>query len=281
MNIASPSLDSYLCYLNDIERINNLSQFEYLSEAVIVDKLVSYVKATEAKISTTLVKYKIKASEVKKDGRELAKKYNIKIKKMHTQKISVEKAGELIGDDIKAAVKKRIEAAKVAWKGLDISKKIIIGIIMMVLVLLVNSLIIHTLIAHFPYMTAVRLGASIVAPLVEEASKTIFIHLKMPYVGTGIVYGLEMLMYAIKAVAMGVSLPRIIIVRIAGLTMHFLTTFIQKKIIETSKPDDAIRSKANKVIIAYMTGVLIHSMYNVLVMTGPLSSYIENYLGGK
>ena len=95
----------------------------------------------------------------------------------------------------------------------------------------------------------------------------------MPWIGTGVTFGLEFIHYLGQALFGGASVViKYAIARLSPLLMHFATTYVQKKIIEKGeeKGEDA-RFKA------WVVGVGIHSLYNLtaVLLRNNLDSFIK------
>ena len=112
-------------------------------------------------------------------------------------------------------------------------------------------------------------NAVVVAPMLEEAVKNWFIQKNMPWVGTGVVFGIELVMYVFSIMAAGGSLPAALVARLAGLLMHFGTTAIQKYMMDKDKDkgyDVMPGQQKQTVLLAWSTGVLIHATWNALAI---------------
>ena len=102
----------------------------------------------------------------------------------------------------------------------------------------------------------------VVAPMTEEALKNYFIQMKMPWMGVSIVIGLEADMYLTNMIRKGYNIPMAVLARVVALAIHFSTTFIQKKIIESGEDK---YGDSDRAFIAWMVGVAIHASWNTFV----------------
>ena len=103
----------------------------------------------------------------------------------------------------------------------------------------------------------------VVAPMTEEALKTYFIARGLPWVGTAVVFGLELVQYIGTIVMQGGKLSKALVLRAISLLMHFSTTYIQKKIIDSAVDEDDIKKK---MFVAWLTGCAVHMAWNVFAI---------------
>lgn len=264
-------LDSYLNLIQIESRMGVLTE-EQLLEFVITDKIVNSVKDKLNMIENILKKAKINTIELKSDANEYAKK----LKKDFDAGKSPEEISKDVVNHSAKVLSAKLRASKDKILEMSTTKKVLIAFLIFLAIFYINTLIANLifLVISNPQVSALILS-TIVAPMVEEAAKNYFIGKGMPWVGTGVVFGLEFLHYLTRVTVGGVSaILKFAIVRSITILMHFSTTYVQKKIIEKGeeKGEDA-RFKA------WVVGVGIHSLYNLIAVL--LNTKITAFVTGK
>ena len=253
-------LDNYLVEVQ--LNLNNLtlteSQIENLCESISFDKLGKVNQFVTGRMEKILKSHKVNVSKIKTQSarlkNDLIKLYEDGKTPEQASKIMVKKASVIVKD----AANKVIENAK----DLDLSEKVMIGIIGFIIIIVINTAILGMLLRYAGIQAATYITTIIVAPMVEEATKAYFIDLGMPWVGTGIVFGIELGMYMFTLISLGANKVRALLVRLITLLVHFTTTFIQKKIVEKNEDDETAKIKA------WAVGVGIHMSWNLFGMIG-------------
>jgi hypothetical protein len=244
--------------VNEYLNLLQLSENEIIIESINVHKILDWTKEKLHFIETELRKYHIDVNGLKNFGKILAKKFN----ELYEKGKSPEEASNILKSLIVNKVKDELK--KVSRMG--VAKGILVSIAVFILLIIVNTqmFVMCTLILG-PYI-GLAITAIIIGPITEETVKKYFIEQKRPYLGTGIVFGLEFLNYVVGMLLTGkISLISAILTRIPAYIMHFLSTYIQKKIGETGDsqfPSDIEHRKK----IAWATAVIFHSLFNTVAV---------------
>ncbi len=254
-------VDSYLCYLQSMEKINILSEQEHLLEAISAEKLVSKTQAQMKQIEKFMNKYKVNVSAINSKAKSIGKSIVPALKKAYKAGKKPEDFSKefitKISKEINNLLKPLVDEVK---KG-TLTNKILWALGFCIMISFFNVLFGSIFVLLFDPVVAIIMTALVIAPFIEEAAKTFFIKAGMPWIGTGIVFGLELVQYVIQLIVSGGSLVKSLILRLCSLLMHFSTTFIQKKIIEKGKEKGEDRE-----FIAWTVGVSIHILWNTLAL---------------
>lgn len=250
-------LDNYLVDLQFPGFNLTESEIEHLCESVTPDKLKKVNNFVTGKMETILKQHKVPVAKIKAQALLMKKD----IVNSYKRGDSSEKVSKIISKKAIGLAKRAVDKAQRSFDEMEFGEKVLIGIIGFVVILIVNS-IIGSVIMSLGSLGAIEAGkvtAIIVAPIVEEAAKAYFISQGMPWVGTGIVFGIEMGLYVLQLLAAGGKLVKVLILRITSLLMHFTTTYVQKTIVDKAKEGEEDKAA----FIAWVTGVGIHMAWNI------------------
>lgn len=174
-----------------------------------------------------------------------------------------QKAGKSPEDTSKILLAKITDALKKAFKGAydltSATEKVLVGMGMIALCFFIT-----TAIANYLAMQGVAqaqfIAMVVVAPMVEESVKAWAVHTQEnPYIVTGVFAGVEALKYIYQFAIMGMSITKMIAVRIITVVMHMTTVVVQKYF--KDKFNTATMS-----LIGYIIAVAIHAMFNYLAL---------------
>jgi hypothetical protein len=261
------TINEYMIFLQDIERINTVTEFDQLTEAIDLKKLKDLMPKKLQLIEKALSRYKIGINGLKNKAKAESKN----LKKEFDSGKSPEDVSKIITKRASQAISQSLNKSKDKLMGLNLTEKILISLVAFLVIVYINTLLVSVLtlsgvgpdIAH-------KVLSIVIAPMVEEAAKTFFIERGLPWVGTAVVFGLEYIQYTIQLIFKGPAvIGRMMIVRLSSLLLHFTTTFIQKKIIEKGE-----ENKKDYLFTAWIAGVAVHSMWNILAAV-----YQENIAG--
>jgi len=247
-------------YLNYVQQDFNLKDFviteaqmeTFLSEAEVVGKKVnSYLEKVETKYKKL---YSISFESIKKLGKTQGKRLKTEFKKGTTPEELGKKIAKSSKDFIIAQAKKAVNSAK----GLTITEKVAGGILAFMIIIFINTMLMTLLTGLLSPPVVTQVVAVVIAPMVEEAAKTYFIKIGMPWIGSSIVFGLEAIMYIMNLVMAGAKVSKVIILRLTALLVHFSTTYVQKKIIDKNGDE------STSLYVAWACGVAIHASWNTL-----------------
>ena len=233
-----------------------LMESEQIIQEMSLSDLKNSYKKIMPKIEEILQKHDIDVDSIKKE----ASKYTGKLKKMYDDGISSEDASKKLVSDTKDFLVKKLHPVILKYKE-DKAKHIFLAIIISISVFMC---------CVFLESITIKLVGDIVtiivfAPMIEEAAKNYFIKTKIPWLGTGITFGIELINYVLSLMMLGATLPQALLLRIPGLMMHFVTTFIQKKIMDKKEnEEDEETVKKNHDFKAWVIGVSLHSAWNLL-----------------
>jgi hypothetical protein len=239
----------YLEYLNYSESYVIIESFDVHSISKAIGKKLDIVEKE-------LKKLKVNISSLKDFGKDLFKI----LMKYYDQGKSPKDTADLLKDEISSKLKAIVEKSDI---DLTIGGKVSRSLISFLMIVVINTVLMGLFIPFGPTVALILTGVTI-APLVEESLKTYFIKMNMPYFGTSIVFGLELIMYVVQLTLGGMIVPMSILLRIPSYLMHFFTTFIQKHIRESG----TILQDRNK--IAWFAAVLIHCFFNSIMIVGGL-----------
>jgi hypothetical protein len=245
-----------------------LREAEYLAEGFNLEKATEFVKGKQKHIEKTLKEYGVSVDKLKSAGSVIGKK----LKGYHEKGMKPQEASKMIVKDMVTAgtgammkVKKKFDLAAAAAEG---AKKVLISLLFYVMIVLASSIIATILqmtgvFAIFGPAMSIMIMVIVVAPMVEEGAKNYFIQKGMPWIGTGVVFGIEAIQYIVSLMAVGMSLPSAIILRASSLLMHFSTTMIQKYIMSKATTPEEEQAAA---WAGWVAGVMIHSTWNTLAI---------------
>jgi ABC-type iron transport system FetAB permease component len=257
--ITNQTLDQYLGYLNAYENTIVMTEHEYIMELTSPEKLKELTQKQIHHIEKYLKKFKIGVEKLKSK----AKQQGIQIKKEFdsgkTPEEAVKNLTKIAANDIGMALR----ASKDNIQKLSTEKKVAIAIGIFLLIFYFNTLLmvlLSSVITNPALITPIV--SIIIAPMVEELAKNYFIKKEMPWVGTGVVFGLELVHYLMNVIFGGATvIAKFLVVRVATLLMHFTTTYVQKKIIEKGEEQGK-----NTAFIAWVVGFGIHALWNTLAL---------------
>ena len=264
----SITVDNYLSYIDEKYIALEMKQLGLLAEAVDLSKLrLTYKKSIE-KVKSILIEHKVNPDRIINMAKRQAGKYKGSLKKWHSQGVDSNVAGlklsKKIGKDVIRVVKSTAEE----YPDLKLGQKIAIAFVAFIIVLVVQAILSVILILLIrDAKLVVTIIAVAMAPLVEESLKSYFIAKGMPWIGTGIVFGIEAVMYVFKMMIAGMTVGRVLLVRAIGLLMHFGTTAIQKKFTE-----------ADHAFAGWILAVCIHATFNIVAIS--LDPQIASWLKG-
>ena len=217
------------------------------------------------KVEKALESKGVRIGIVKKRAKRAATKYSGIIKAHEKRgtdpKIAARSLVKAMAIDLKDTVKEVYED----FDDFTLGEKVLMGILVFIGILYINTMLgsIFFIITQDPKIAG-ALTAIFVAPIVEEAAKKYFAEWGMPWIGTGIVFGLEFAMYVVQMALAGITLGKVIILRVVGLIMHFTTQAIQVK----GKEEDWVKT-------AYVVSVLIHATFNLVgtIFASPIEGW--------
>lgn len=248
--------EEYLYYLQ-LEQNFSINERELLNELSLGDIKKVFKKINIAE--KIVERYGITKSSIKSVALQCSKT----VKNLYKKGTTPEEASKEISNIILEKSKNNLKLLSKKVNELSIGEKIFIALIM-IYILLVFSSIISTVLAVFvDQETLISITTIIVAPMLEEALKSFFINMNMPWTGTAVVFGIELIQYVIMILLTEGKLVKALLVRAAGLLMHFTTTFIQKKLIDAAKG-----SNHEEVVLfaAWLSGVCIHVTWNFIAV---------------
>jgi len=251
-------LESYIDYLN-YEPLNEISKIGEFSKNQI-DKLVNACRKNLKTAMKVLMDYGVDVEEMKKDAKQLSKSLTRGNKDLSKE----------ISKGVLRAYEKQREGIekKINDKDMKLRTKIAISISLLFSVIFVSILMMFICTSFFisiglPKMFIILFPMIVLAPVIEEYGKRFSIIGKYPWVYTGIFSGFEAILYLVKLINMGYSIPLSVIYRTLPIIMHFLTTYIQKTIGEREIKEKGIKLEDIS-YKGYSLGVIIHSVYNSL-----------------
>jgi len=228
---------------------NIKSMRKYLkSHGIDVSKIDKMGKAASKKLVT--------AAKQEKDPKVIAKEIISKINEL----IQLLLGRSKVADEIRKEKEK--QGGDIKEENMETWKAVLVSIVGCIILLYINSFLVIAAISLFGPMIGSMVGTIVVAPLVEEFMKRIAVQMKIPYKYTGIFAGFEFILYISRFLAMGMTMPVIFAFRIPPVIMHFVTTFIQKKMHERGEGDP----KSSSSQAGYLMAVVFHSVYNDLAV---------------
>jgi len=244
-------VDNYLYYLQNDNLIIE-QDIEMLCEKMDIRKITSsFNKLIKQTVEPTLKKFGINKNNIITE----AKKTSSEIKAYYEKGLTPEKAAQQMKMKMASSVTKIFKHSVKKVKVMNMEEKAQLAIVSFIIILYIHS-IVGFLVGLFAPEIANAVVAIVLAPITEEAAKNYFVSVGMPWVGTGIVFGIEFLIYFIQLALAGIKVSRIIALRAAGLAMHFTNQAIQKKIIEMGDGDARFA--------AWLAGYIIHVTWNIM-----------------
>lgn len=254
-------LDSYLSALT-VDEITYLREAEILVEGLTPEKLKDFHKKSIAKIKETVKGVGLSPDKIEKAGKAFSKR----AKQMFDQGKSPQDASKLLMKSMFTAVGGYVKQAKGHYDEMtDLYEgweKLLISIAAFILILFINGFLMGLIVGVMGPEVGMMLFIIVAGPMAEEALKSWFIQNGMPWIGTGVVFGFELVMYVMRLTAMGASLPKILLVRVAALGMHFATTFVQRYIANKADLDN----EDKYLFAAWAAGCAIHITWNLFGM---------------
>lgn len=254
MNIT---VDNYLSYIDEKYIALEMKRVGLLAEAVDLSKLrLGYKKGIE-KVKSILIEHEVNPDRIINMAKKQAGKYKGSLKKWHSQGLGPNVAALKLSKEMGKDVIRVVKSVATEYSDLKLGQKIAISIVAFIVVLVVQAIlsVILILLIRDPKLVVTIIAVAI-APLVEESLKTYFVAKGMPWIGTGIVFGIEAVLYVFKMMSAGMSVGKALLVRAIGLLMHFGTTAIQKKFAE-----------ADHAFAGWILAVCIHATFNVVAIT--------------
>jgi len=183
---------------------------------------------------------------------------------MFKQNVPVDKAAIKIISTVGKDTFKKIKASVIK---MDLSEKIMMSILLFCIVLFVNTFLLHLTIIFGMIVSSLRFCLGVffvlIGPIIEETAKKYAIEEGYPFVFTAIFSGLEFLIYVGRLLALGMSLPKIILIRAIGVGLHFTTTMIQKHYYDKS----IAQNDKNIQYQGYIIAISIHALFNLVAIT--------------
>lgn len=267
-------IDQYLYLVQEIEQTKCLLEVEVMLNEISLDDVKKYVSNMKI-VENILNKYNVSVTELKRFGKTLSNK----VTSLYKKGIPVEEASHEITKDMTNFTMKKIKKLIYRYEEMELSEKILLSIALFVVVGTIHGIAADLIYAITKDANAAHyITAIVVAPMTEEGIKNYFIEKGMPWVGTGVVFGLELLAYVFMMIRSGIEIGKALIARLIGLLIHFTTTFIQKKIIDTAEVGNE-DDHEQKRLIAYVTGVCIHAAWNTFATV--YNKEITEVLRGK
>lgn len=248
-------LDIYLAEIQLYERsivITEDQMMQYLLEMPDLSKKVTdFISWGEKKLKSL---HNISLDPIKK----LGKKQGEMLRREFKKGTSPEQLGIKVAKSAKSFMIKQVKQSYEKLAELNLGEKVLISIMAFFVIIFVNTLLANLLATVVSVETTIKVLGLVIAPMVEEAAKNFFIQQGMPWIGTSVVFGIEAIQYIINLFFMGANVGKALILRLATFLLHLVTTFVQKRIIESGDEDE---SKA--LFIAWAAGVAIHASWNL------------------
>lgn len=225
---------------------NTVKNIKSVSHEIIFNKF-----NVEPHLMKVFDTYGINVSDVK----EFANSYGSKAKNLFDSGKTIEEATKIIVSDMEPIIKDKVGKLKTLY---TFTRKVLIGLVVLMIVFMLNSILIGMLMFSLGETTGIMVGTIMFAPIIEETSKCFFVNEKMGWLGTTIVYGAEFMLYAVDLITAGGSIPMIMLVRSAGLLLHYTTTYIQTYVRKYNSPEMTLNG--------WIVAVMVHSMYNLLAI---------------
>jgi len=249
-------IDNYLGFLHSIERSHMITEQDYMIEMITKEKLVNLTRKQLKYIERALSKLKINAASIKSK----AKDFGIKLEKDYKKGLTYEQASKKLTTTAVTIVGNSLYQVKDKVLEMPMGEKILVSIASLLVVIFVSAAMGGVATVTLGPKVASFVTTVVVAPMIEEAAKNYFVQQKMPWVGTGVIFGIEAVSYIITLFMQGfTNISKTLLLRLITLLMHFATTYIQKQIIEKGESE-------NKEFIAWTVGVGIHASWNILAI---------------
>lgn len=246
-------------YLDFLEYEDRLTESEILIESMsdITGKSVESLKKNSKVMVDLLKDHGISMDSIESTANKITKKIkNLMNRNLSPKEASKEVSKEL-SDSISSIVMKVHKSS--AKTGVPVHAKFL-GSLSIFILLLVSQIVSTAILVPMVGNLTPAITSLIIAPLTEETAKRVAIGKKYPFFYTGFFSGIEFIGYVIPMINAGASIPGAIIVRLAGVLLHFTTTMIQKYIIDKY----GIESVAGK--LSWVVAVIIHMIYNTLAL---------------
>lgn len=256
-------LDEYLhlLYLD-----STLTEAQLQEAFLNIDKIKDSFEKNLTSAYTFLKDYGISASVIKSQA---GKSYG-RIKGMIQKREDPELIAKAISDSsfgwIDRALHKIVDVQTIK------EKPIAAAIALTLVVGLLNSIFIEVFGSFFGVQIGMNIVAMLVAPFLEEALKKVSILSGRPYLITGIFSGIEAVQYIIQLTLMGLSFPKVVMMRAIGILFHFGTMLVQKYFHRQSiESGVAYRSD-----VGYFVAVVAHSFFNIMatILNGPITKWV-------
>ncbi len=274
MNIITEKLDDiYLLesntFINElIERdICELQKILTESSNVVADKLVTATKKNISVAKQFLADNGINVNRLTSEAKTIGRLLQNDLKKRRS-------ASEIQSRLLKKSstiILKEVQTVKEQFTEKDLTEKILMSVIILFITIFVSSLIdsITSLLFFRSPGLHELLGSLIIAPLIEEYAKKYAILEDYPWIYTGIFSGVEMILYVFKWVRQGALIGPSIILRLAGVLLHFATTFVQKYFYDKYEKQERKSQNLEPDIddvatTGYFLGVFMHFTWNLL-----------------
>lgn len=252
-------------YLESLQFEQTLNEYELLSEGKI-QQIVDHVKNRLDLAKTYLAKFGINSKELVAKGSNFI---TTQAYKYYKQGLTPDKAAKKILSKLISIITPYLKKAVKKFKGMNIKAKFFVSLLLalaaIALVLIFNTVALDLLRqVGFSLWDAFRIGCVIVAPMLEEAMKTLFISIGIPYVGTAIFVGVETIVQGLVFAKDLSKLPSFLMSRILNNIFHFLTVILQKDIEKKSKEEQ--ESTAKRLFKMWLTAFILHSTFNAIVL---------------
>jgi len=260
MNVLT--IDDYMDYIQEAPYKQSIEEIYNLLESPAKLNNVSNKVQTNIKNASKLLSaYGININSLKNTGKRIKKDIVVSYEKgmsvEDTSKLIVSKINKPVRDATKKITKIVTKKLNNTNNSDDIIQKTILSLVGIVIVLIVNTTSLIIFRSIFGEKLGYKIAAIVVGPITEELYKNIAITHDMPWLATGLLASVE----AISKIANNknnYSTSDTIIIRIIGIYFHFVTTLVQKVIIDTKPDDNKIR------FTAFVVGVIMHSVWNSL-----------------
>ena len=256
-------LDGYLGALQ-VEDVQMLYEAELLAEKFSLAKTTTMMKEAIPRARKILKSYGISTETIEKQGKAASSKLHTYFKQGkkpdEISKILIKSAFQSLKNGPIQKIKKAVDMTGEEEMGQG--KKIAVALGCFALILFLNGWLAGVAAVSFGPEIGAILLAVVIAPMVEEAFKNYFVQKGMPITGTVVVFGLELVMYVMNLAAMGLALPKILILRASALAMHFATTVIQKHMMEKADQNDQ-EDMMKWAFAAWVAGVGVHMAWNI------------------
>jgi len=253
-------------YLNTIQfDYELLFESDYLTEGK-VQQIINHITNRLDIAKKHLGKFGINTKEISNKG----KKFIIKeAHKLYEQGFTAKKAAKALMKKIISIILPYLKKAVKKFKAMDIKAKVAISLLLAIaaicLIIFLNSVGLELLRqAGLGLWDAMRVMAIAIGPALEEAMKTFFISIGLPFVGTALFVGMETVFQGITMVKDLSKMPMHILMYLPTAVMHFLTVWLQKDIHEKSKAKQ--ESTAKRLFKMWVAGFVMHAFFNAIAI---------------